>query len=98
VRELEHTIQRAVILSQGSVITSQHLLLDADREIAIMDLNQKLTSNATLADVLAEVEGRYIQRALLRADGNRHAAAKVLGIDIATLDKKLAEHGLEGRV
>jgi two-component system response regulator AtoC len=98
VRELEHTIQRAVVLSRGGVITSEHLLLDADREVAIIDLNQKLTSNATLADVLAEVEGRMIQRALLRTDGNRHAAAKVLGIDIATLEKKLAEHGLEGRV
>jgi DNA-binding protein Fis len=38
-----------------------------------------------------------LQRALLRNDANRHAAAKALGIDIATLDKKLAEHGLDGR-
>ena len=35
--------------------------------------------------------------ALLRSDGNRHAAAKLLGIDIARLEKKLAEHGLDGR-
>jgi len=43
------------------------------------------------------IEARYIQRALLRSDGNRHAAAKTLGIDIATLEKKLAEHGLDSR-
>jgi DNA-binding protein Fis len=47
-----------------------------------------------LPDVLAEVEQRMIQRALLRADGNRHAAAKTLGIDLALLEKKLTEHGL----
>jgi transcriptional regulator with PAS, ATPase and Fis domain len=61
-------------------------------------LNQQLTNGTTLADVLASTEVRYIQRALLRADGNRHAAAKLLGIDIAKLEKKFAEHGLDGRV
>jgi len=40
---------------------------------------------------------RYIQRALLRSDSNHHAAAKLLGIDVATLERKLAEHGLNGR-
>jgi two-component system, NtrC family, response regulator AtoC len=97
VRELEHTMQRSVVLARGGVITSEHLLLDADREIAIIDLNQELSNGKTLSDVMAEVESRLIQRAMLRADANRHAAAKVLGIDLATLEKKLAEHGLDGR-
>ena len=51
----------------------------------------------SLDELLAATESRYMQRALLRSDGNRHAAAKLLGIDIATLEKKLAEHGLDGR-
>ncbi|MBI2756400.1 MAG: sigma-54-dependent Fis family transcriptional regulator [Chloroflexi bacterium] len=97
VRELEHTIERAVVLSRGGVITNHHLLMDEDREVAILDLNQKLTAGTRLTDVLTEVESRYISRALLRSDGNRHAAAKALGIDIAVLEKKLSEHGLEGR-
>ncbi len=95
VRELEHTVQRAVVLSRGAVVTPEHLLLDADREVAIIDLNQKLSAGDSLADVVAEVEQRMIQRALLRSDGNRHSAAKLLGIDIALLERKLAEHGLE---
>jgi two-component system, NtrC family, response regulator AtoC len=97
VRELEHTIQRAVVLARGGAITREHLLLDDEREIAIVDLNQKLSNGATLADVVAEVETRMLQRALMRADGNRHAAAKALGIDLAILDKKLADYGLNGR-
>jgi two-component system response regulator AtoC len=98
VRELEHTVERAVVLAQGGVVTADHLAMDVDREIAIIDLNQQLTFGKTLSDVVASTEGRYIQRALLRSDANRHAAAKLLGIDIATLEKKLAEHGLDGRV
>ncbi len=98
VRELEHTVERAVVLAQGGVITADHLAMDVDREIAIIDLNQQLTDNKTLGELLAATESRYIQRALLRSDGNRHGAAKLLGIDVATLEKKLAEHGLDVRV
>ena len=98
VRELEHTVERAVVLARGGVITADHLAMEVDREIAIIDLNQQLTDGRTLTDVIASTESRYIQRALLRSDGNRHAAAKLLGIDIASLEKKLAEHGLDGRV
>jgi transcriptional regulator with PAS, ATPase and Fis domain len=94
VRELEHTVERAVVLARGGVITPELLAMEVDREIAIIDLNQQLSNNKTLTDVLTSTEARYIQRALLRSDGNRHAAAKLLGIDIATLEKKLAEHGL----
>jgi two-component system response regulator AtoC len=97
VRELEHTVERAVVLSQGGVITADHLAMDVDREIAIIDLNQQLTNGNTLSQVVAATEMRYIQRALLRSDGNRHGAARLLGTDIATLEKKLAEHGLDGR-
>ncbi len=97
VRELEHTIERAVVLARGRVITAENLAMEVDREIAIIDLNQQLTNGTNLTDLLASTEARYMQRALLRSDGNRHAAAKLLGIDIARLEKKLAEHGLDGR-
>src|SRR3954452_9523774 len=88
VRELEHTVERAVVLARGGVITADHLAMDVDREIAIIDLNQQLTDGKALAELLVKVEERYIQRAMIRSDGNRHAAAKLLGIDIATLEKK----------
>ncbi len=98
VRELEHSIQRAVVLARGGLITPDHLLLNADQEVAIIDLNQKLAAGVALDDVVHEVEARMIQRAIQRADGNRHAAAKALGMDIAQLEKKLADFGLETRV
>jgi two-component system, NtrC family, response regulator AtoC len=97
VRELEHTIQRAVVLARGGVITRDHLAMEIGREIAIIDLNQELSNGRSLSDFMSEMESRYLHRAVLRADGNRHAAAKTLGIDLATLERKLAEHGLDGR-
>jgi two-component system response regulator AtoC len=94
VRQLEHTIERAVIVARGGIITSQHLNLEAAAELAIVDINQKLQANQSLTDVVAEVERIMLSRALERTDGNRYHAAKMLGIDIALLEKKLDEHGL----
>src|SRR2546423_2933470 len=97
VRELEHTVERAVVLSRGGVITADHLAMEVDREIAIIDLNQQLTNGKTLSDVVASTESRYVHRALLRPDANRHAPANPLPLAIAMLEKKLAEHGFDGR-
>jgi transcriptional regulator with PAS, ATPase and Fis domain len=96
VRQLEHTVERAVIVSRGGVIAPHHLDLDAASELAIVDVNQKLQSGRSLPEVMGEVERMMLERALERTTGNRYAAAKLLGIDIALLEKKLDEHGLAG--
>jgi DNA-binding NtrC family response regulator len=97
VRQLEHTIERAVIMARGGIITSQHLALDETEELSFIDLNQRLQQGQTLPEVLADVERKLLTRALDRTNGNRHAAAQMLGIDIATLNQGLVEHGLGGR-
>jgi two-component system response regulator AtoC len=97
VRQLEHTIERAVIMARGGVITSQHLSLDDTEELSFIDLNQKLQRGESLPEVVAEVEQKMVSRALERSGNNRHAAARLLGIDIATLDGKLSEHRIAGR-
>ncbi|HYG81019.1 MAG TPA: sigma-54 dependent transcriptional regulator [Pyrinomonadaceae bacterium] len=44
---------------------------------------------------LAEVEGRHIFRVLARTGGNKQAAARVLGIDRTTLQRKLERYSAE---
>ena len=44
---------------------------------------------------LAEVEGRHIFRVLAHTGGNKQAAARVLGIDRTTLQRKLERYNLE---
>jgi len=97
VRQLEHTVERAVIMARGGVITSPHLSLDDTEELSFIDVNQKLLRGESLPDVLADVERKMVSRALDRTSGNRHAAAKMLGIDIASLERRLAEHGIVGK-
>jgi two-component system response regulator AtoC len=97
VRQLEHTIERAVIMARGGIVTSQHLSLDDTEELSFIDLNQRLQQGQSLPEVLSEVERKMLQRAMDRNNANRHAAARMLGIDIATLERGLAEHGLGGK-
>jgi DNA-binding NtrC family response regulator len=57
-------------------------------------VNQKLQLGEPLPQVLAELERKMISRALERTQGNHHAAAQLLGIDVGALDARLEAHGL----
>jgi two-component system response regulator AtoC len=94
VRELEHAVQRAVVLSQGGVITREHLNLDPAKELGTINLDQKLLEGQSLAQIMAGIEAYLLSRALDRHRGNRHQAAHLLGLDLAAFERKLAEHGL----
>jgi len=94
VRELEHAVQRAVVLSQGAVITRDHLQVDPTGEFGVINLDQKLQQGQNLAQIMAGIEAYLVSRALQRNKGSRHQAAESLGLDLPTLERKLSEHGL----
>jgi two-component system response regulator AtoC len=96
VRELEHSIQRSVVMSQGGVITGEYLQVDPTREVGVINLDQKLQQGQDLAQIIAGVEAYVLGHAMERSRGNRHHAAKLLGVDLAAFERKLAEHGLAG--
>ncbi len=92
VRELENTVERAVLLCTGKEVTRQSLLLD---DMAVKPPGEKpasLTGTAPLKDV----EREQILKALDETDGNRTYAAKILGISVRTLRNKLQEYRLQG--
>ena len=86
IRELEHTIEKAVILSEKDVITNISLspgsLSGAKQELTGSTLN------------LEEHERSVIAQALREERGNVSAAAKVLGINRSTLYQKMKKYGL----
>jgi two-component system response regulator AtoC len=94
VRELEHTVERAVILARGGILLPEHIDLTPAQALGIVDLNQKLQTEQTLSEVVAEVERQMISLALERSGSNRHLAAKRLGMDLKALEAKMAEHGM----
>jgi DNA-binding NtrC family response regulator len=84
IRELDHAIERAVLLAQGDQIRPADLGLRAGTSAA-----------ARLEDLpLEDVEKVLIQKALSRFEGNVSRAAQALGLSRSALYRRIASYGL----
>ncbi|MBI5642865.1 MAG: sigma-54-dependent Fis family transcriptional regulator [Deltaproteobacteria bacterium] len=99
IRELENTIERAVLLSQGKVLLKEHLLVCQDISGAEAEKEpEKTMKTEAFYDkannmTLWEMEKGLICKTLDDVEGNRTQAAKLLGISVRTLRNKLKEYG-----
>ena len=85
VRQLENIIERAFALGAGDVIRC----VDLPSEIQNMD-NQMSINHTNLN--LIENEKLLIKRAMQQANGNKAEAAKLLGINITTVYRKMEKY------
>ncbi len=89
VRQLENTIERAVVLAQGGPIGPEHLLLSdnvsAREQILDGALSRLIGGTADLPTLLADLRRRLIALALERTHGDHAAAARLLGVDTVSL-------------
>ncbi|HTN43237.1 MAG TPA: sigma-54 dependent transcriptional regulator [Nitrospiria bacterium] len=101
VRELENLLERAIILSDGKVVTSRevHLYpLDPPSPSNVPVAPEDGTKTNSLRDVsrhaAEEAERVLIMETLLKTNWNRVKAARALGIDYKTLRLKIRQFGL----
>jgi DNA-binding NtrC family response regulator len=84
VRELNHVVERAVLMARGEQVASADLALRAARE-----------GSRRIEDMsLEEVESFLIKKALQRHDGNVSHAADALGLSRSALYRRLQRYGL----
>lgn len=86
VRELEHIVERAVILADGDTIERKHLPARF-----IQDLKPARSLESRQFSTLAELEKRYIVEVLEATNGNKSKTAETLGISRAALWRKLKQ-------
>jgi len=108
VRELENTIHRAVLLSQGSEISPESIRLpdggkltdgpirSGNDPVAIATEAAATTTRALVGRTVSDVERDLILDTLDHCLGNRTHAANILGISIRTLRNKLREYTQAG--
>jgi two-component system response regulator FlrC len=87
VRELANALERAAILSDGTPIRGEHLMLDA--------IASRPAAAPTGPRSLNDLERDAIVDALQSVGSNRRRAAEILGIAERTLYDKLKRYGIE---
>jgi len=97
VRELENTIERAVILCDGEMITPEHVVLSqrAVSESVVRSLHMEGTLGDTAKEALRIAETQHIVKALRDTKGNKSRAAELLQVSYKTLLTKIKEYGIE---
>jgi DNA-binding NtrC family response regulator len=104
VRELRNVIERACILADGDFITERELSISMPTQAPATASPAFLSSTATMdtasgePDLLVNVEREHIQRALVRAGGNKKAAAKMLGLSRRALYRRLERLDLSSTI
>ncbi|MFO7259253.1 MAG: sigma-54 dependent transcriptional regulator, partial [Bacteroidota bacterium] len=84
IRELQHTIERAVILNEGNVIRSAELLIGTP--VSKPKADKPVT--------LEEMEKQFILQSLEEHNGNVSLTARVLGMTRTALYRRMKKHGI----
>ena len=87
VRELQNTVEKAVILCEGDEIKAADLQLKSDAKGAA-------AASAPAQETLEQAEERAIREAMAQCDGNLSMVAKMLGVSRPTLYSKLRKYGI----
>lgn len=85
IRELKNLVERAVILSERDVLSTEELPVYFN---SAHDPDENLTD-------LKHVEKTHIKKILSKTGGNKTEAAKLLNIGLTTLYRKIEEYGLQ---
>jgi two-component system, NtrC family, response regulator HydG len=87
IRELQHAIERAIIMADGDELDSRDFFF-----LSAKPMNEKIATPTTFN--LDEVEKTTIQRVIDKNGGNISKAAKELGLTRASLYRRLEKYGL----
>ncbi|MBC8462246.1 MAG: sigma-54-dependent Fis family transcriptional regulator [Deltaproteobacteria bacterium] len=95
IRELENTIERAMVMSSDESITLKDLpdyVISQEEET--IDLDKIVPLNLALAKALDQIEERLISRALKHSNNVQSRAAEMLGITRHAMHYKMKKFGM----
>jgi DNA-binding NtrC family response regulator len=94
IRELKNVIRRAVLLSEGGIITPEHIEFLIEDESMDQGAKQLMPLKELSAMALMDVEKKAIKQALEHSQGNKTKAASLLQVDYKTLLTKIKQYNI----
>lgn len=91
VRELRNVIERAVVLCQGDIVTAAELPDKLKKDGA----GPEGQETSPLKSSISEYEKTLITNVYASQRRNKEDTARILGVDLATLYRKLKKYGIE---
>ncbi len=93
VRELRNTLERAVIVCDGSVVETRHLPPGFGQTAIRLSSDDPDTVHVGVGTTVEQAEKMLILKTLESTANNKTRAAEILGISLKTLHNKLKEYG-----
>ena len=90
IRELEQAVHSAVVMCDGDILLPRYF----SREIQSTDIKGDMITFQIGSSSLKDVERELIRCTLMKTNGNKTKTAKILGIGIRTLYRKIDEYDL----
>ena len=87
IRELRNVVERSMIMASDGVLRAEDLPVELQHGAPASD-------DSTLPLSLRAIEKQHIARMLGHTGGNKTEAARLLGIGLTTLYRKIEEYGL----
>jgi DNA-binding NtrC family response regulator len=88
IRELRNVMERLQILRRGDEVQPE------DLPIELRTSRPRVAPLESALVPLAEIERRHVEHVLAAMEWNKTRAARVLGVDIKTLNKKIRDFAL----
>jgi len=93
VRELRNTLERAIIMCNGSTVEPKHLPPGFGKFVARVPVQEANLIHLGVGTTVDEAERLLILKTLEATHNNKTKAAEILGISLKTLHNKLKEYG-----
>ena len=97
IRELRNLIERLLILHEGEEVTLGMLPREFSRTApaaVVADPDGEIEAGGESLPSLSQIERRHVERVLQATGWNKARAARVLEVDIKTLNKKIRDFGI----
>jgi len=93
VRELRNTLERAIIVCEGSIVEQRHLPPGFGQVTPRASVQEPNAVRVGVGTTVEEAERLLILKTLEATSNNKTRAAEILGISLKTLHNKLKEYG-----